>query len=348
MSSTEAPSAGAPRAAIVAPAGEALTPEEAGAYRRLDPLGFILFGRNCVEPDQARRLVADLRASVGRPDAPVLIDQEGGRVARLRPPAWPAFPAARRIGELAEADPAAGEEAAWLHARLIAFELHALGIDVNCAPVLDAPDAACHAVVGDRGFSADPERVARLGGAACAGYAAGGVLPVVKHVPGHGRARADSHLELPVVDAPADVLLADAEPFRRLASSPFAMTAHIRYTALDAARPATQSAAVLEGFVRGRLGFEGALVTDDISMKALGGTLAERVRAALDAGCDLALYCRGDLGEAVEVLEAAGRLRGRSLARVDAALARRRPPAPLDPAAAARRLNDLLARAALA
>lgn len=329
------------RAAIVAPLGPELSAEERALYRALPPLGFILFARNCVAPSQLCALVDGLRAI--RPDAPVLIDQEGGRVCRLKAPHWQPLPPARAIGRLAEQDAAAGIEAARLHARLIAAELVPLGIDVDCAPVLDVPDGGAHEVIGDRAFCSEPERVMALGRAACEGFIEGGVLPVVKHMPGHGRARCDSHLELPVVDArPSELAAVDFVPFRALADMPFAMTAHIRYTALDPLRPATQSARVIEGAIRGRIGFRGVLISDDIGMGALSGDLAERTEAARSAGCDLVLHCDGLTAGAAEVLEAAGPLEDLSLERVRVALARRTRPLSFDAATGRARLAALL------
>ena len=331
------------RAAIVAPAGLELTVEERELYDELPPAGFILFRRNCAEPEQVRALTAALRRASGRPEAPILIDQEGGRVARLCPPCWPALPPPCRAGELAERDAASATEAAWLQARLIANELHSLGIDVDCYPLLDVPDAACHDVIGDRALACDPRGVAELGRAALRGLTDGGVLPVVKHIPGHGRARADSHVELPVVEASAEDLAAiDFGPFRALADAPFAMTAHVVYAALDPAQPATWSRRVIEDVIRRQIGFRGALISDDIGMGALSGSLAERSRRAVDAGCDLVLYCKGVFDEAAEVLEAAGPIGEAAEARLDAALAQRRAPVPFDAGRGYRRLAELL------
>jgi beta-N-acetylhexosaminidase len=335
-----------PRAAIVGIAGIELSGAERRLFARQEPLGFILFRRNCSTPDQLRRLVAELRAVTGRQDTPVLIDQEGGRVARLAPPHWPARVCAGRIGELAAKDPAAGREAAWLQARLIAAELHALGITVDCAPVLDLALPGQDACIGDRAFSADPDLVGELGLAAIEGFLAGGVLPVIKHLPGHGRAGVDSHFGLPVVDTLPDVLAAsDWRPFARCRRAPLGMSAHILYPALDQARPATHSAAIIHEVVRGRIGFEGALFTDDLSMGALGGELGERAARAREAGCDVALHCNGDLEEMQQVLDATGELAGVPAQRMKRALARLRPPAPFDADAAEARLMSLLSRA---
>ena len=308
-----------------------------------NPWGFILFARNCASPDQVRVLVAELRATVGR-DAPVLIDQEGGRVARLKPPHWPPRPPARRLGQLAERDRAAGREAAWLHARLIAADLAPLGISVDCAPVLDLALPGRTRAIGDRALAADPGLVALLGQAMIEGFLAGGVLPVIKHLPGHGRARRDSHVGLPVVAAAAaDMARADWLPFRACRSAPLAITAHVLYPALDGACPATLSRAIIAEVIRGEIGFRGLLLSDDLSMAALRGSLAERTAAARAAGCDIALHCNGDLTEMAEVLDAAGPLEGESAARAAAALACARPPDELVAAAGEARLARLLA-----
>jgi beta-N-acetylhexosaminidase len=330
-------------AAIVGIAGPVLGQDERRLFRKRDPWGFILFARNCAHPDQVRALVRDLRATVDRADAPVLIDQEGGRVARLGPPHWPARPPARRLGEIAERDPRAGIEAAWLHARLIAADLTPLGISVVCAPVLDLALPGQTRAIGDRALAPDPELVALLGQAMIDGFLAGGVLPVIKHLPGHGRARRDSHVDLPTVAAAAgEMACADWVPFRACRAAPFAMTAHVRYPALDPTRPATLSPTVIQGVIRGEIGFTGALLSDDLSMGALSGSLGERTAAARAAGCDLALHCNGDFAEMVEVLDAAGVLEGASAARAHAALACVHAPQAFDAAAGEARIADLL------
>ena len=331
-------------AAIVGVARCTLGEDERRLLEGRNPWGFILFARNCASPAQLRSLVADLRATIGRADAPVLIDQEGGRVARLRPPHWPARPPARRLGQLAERDRQAGIEAAWLHARLIAADLAPLGISVVCAPVLDLALPGRTRAIGDRALAADPELVAVLGQAMIDGFLEGGVLPVIKHLPGHGRARRDSHLSLPTVTAALEKMAgADWIPFRACRAAPFAMTAHVLYPALDAARPATLSPTIIQTVIRGEIGFAGALLSDDLSMGALSGSLGARSAAARAAGCDLALHCNGDLAEMTEVLDAAGPLEGASARRARDALARLHAPASFDSAAAAARLAALLA-----
>jgi beta-N-acetylhexosaminidase len=294
----------APLAVLLGCSGERLTAFERDIFTAADPVGFILFRRNCSSPDQVRDLVDSLRVCVGRDDAPVLIDQEGGRVARLRPPHWRIYPSAARLASLP--DPLA-ETAARLGARLIADDLAQLGITVDCLPVLDLPISGADPVIGDRAYGSDPERVARLAGAVCAGLLDGAVLPVVKHTPGHGRANVDSHHACPLVGTSCEELArTDFAPFRALARMPWAMTAHIVYAAVDPAVPATLSPAVIAEIIRGDIGFDGVLVSDDLSMRALGGRLGERTRRALAAGCDLALHCNGDPGEMEEVVATAG------------------------------------------
>ncbi|WP_091742782.1 beta-N-acetylhexosaminidase [Phenylobacterium immobile] len=307
-------------AAIFGLSGPRVTPEEAAFFRALDPWGFILFARNIESPDQVRVLTATLRDLVGRADAPILIDQEGGRVQRLGPPQWPRYPAGRVYGAIAEP----GERAAitYLGGRLIAHDLHQLGINVDCLPVLDVPDPLGHEIIGDRAYAADPASVADLGRAAAEGLLDGGVLPVIKHIPGHGRARADSHLELPVVEAGVEDLEArDFRPFADLADMPLAMTAHVIYAAVDRLNPATTSPEVFQQVIRGRIGFDGLVMSDDLSMKALSGDFTARARDSLAAGCDVILHCNGDMAEMQAVAEGLGVLTGKSADRAAAALA---------------------------
>ncbi len=335
----------APRAVVFGLAGPVLGSDERRFFREADPLGFILFARNVESPAQVRALVEDLRASVGRADAPVLIDQEGGRVARLKPPHWRAAPPAKVFGDLYARDPARAGEAARLNHRLLAAELAALGITVDCAPVLDVPIWGAHDVIGDRAFARDPEIVADLGRAACDGLLAGGVLPVVKHVPGHGRARADSHTELPAVDTSfAEMAATDFAPFRVLSNAPWAMTAHVLYTALDRDRPATQSPVVIESVIRKHIGFDGVLVSDDIGMSALKGDFRSRAETSLRAGCDVVLHCGGDAAEMGAVTEGVGPLAPAAARRVATAEARRtRTIEPIEMARGLAVLDSLLA-----
>ena len=335
-----------PRAAILGCAGPRLDDDERRFLARADPAGFILFRRNCESPEQVRALVAALREAVGRADAPVLIDQEGGRVVRLGPPHWRAPPAPAAFGALFAADRATGARAAWLNARLMAADLFALGITVNCAPLLDLRVAGASKAIGDRALAEDPASVAGLGQAIACGLRAGGVLPAIKHLPGHGRAAADSHATLPRVEASlADLRADDFAPFRALRDMPVGITAHICYTALDPHRPGTLSPAVIAEAVRGAIGFDGLLVSDDLSMGALTGPPGARAAAALAAGCDLALHCNGNRAEMEEVAAAAPRLGPRARARFDRALAARPSPASFDAADARRELRALLAGA---
>lgn len=310
----------AARAVILGCSGPTIGPEERRFFTSADPWGFILFGRNVESPEQVARLTADLRAAVGR-DAPILIDQEGGRVARLRAPAWrewlPAFDECARL-------PGIGLRVRAMHLRyrLIAAELRALGIDVNCAPVLDLARSETHGVLRNRCYGDDPVEVAAIGRAVAEGLLAGGVLPVMKHMPGQGRAGLDSHLALPVVSATRAELEADFAPFRALADLPMAMTGHVVYAALDPEAPATLSAPMVR-LMRGEIGFDGLLMTDDVSMRALSGDFGDRVARAIGAGCDVILHCNGKPEEMAPVVAAAPRLAGRSLARAEAALALR-------------------------
>ncbi len=326
------------RAAIVGLSGPVLLAEEAALFRSFRPAGAILFARNVQTPAQLASLTAAIRQELGS-DAPVLVDQEGGRVARLRPPHWPAFPPA---GAFEHHDPAAAEA----NATLLAMECVAAGLDVVCAPVLDLRLPGAHSVVGDRGFSANPAEVARLGSAWVRGLQTGGAIPVVKHMPGHGRAMVDSHLELPRVTADRATLEADFAPFAALAASgAWAMTAHILFTALDAARPATLSPLIIGEIMRGYIGFEGLLVSDDLDMKALAGSTGEKVAAALAAGCDIALQCSGVLAETAAALEAASPLSDRAEARMAGARAARDVASRgvrLDPIALMERRDDLM------
>ena len=333
-----------PRPVIYGCAGPELSAEEREFFAANQPLGFILFARNCVEPQQVKALVAQLREAVGRRDAPVLIDQEGGRVQRLGPPHWPARPAAGRIATLAGRDRAAGRRAARLLGRLIAHDLKALGINVDCAPVLDVRRAETHGVIGDRAFGEDPMTVAALGRAFALGLQQGNVIPVVKHVPGHGRARTDSHLELPVVAVSREELEAwDFVPFRLLADLPWAMTAHVLYTQIDAERPATTSPSVIADIIRGHIRFGGVLLSDDLSMQALKGSLTERARDALAAGCDVVLHCNGKMDEMIEVAAGAPNATPVASRRIARTLAVRPSRNSIDAAAVTAELDRLLA-----
>jgi beta-N-acetylhexosaminidase len=334
------------RAFICGCSGYDLTGEERAFLTETAPFGLILFKRNVASPEQLRRLTDDFRAVVGRPDAPVLVDQEGGRVQRLGPPHWPRYPAAAATATLALRDAEAAATAARLGGRLIARDLHAAGITIDCAPVLDVPVAGSSAVVGDRAFGPDARTIARLGRAFAEGLLAGGVLPVIKHMPGHGRAEVDSHFDLPVVRADRTALAAsDFAPFAALRDLPIGMTAHVTYTAIDPDQPATTSRIVIEVIIRGAIGFDGLLLTDDLSMQALQGTLGERAVRARDAGCDILLHCNGKLDEAAAVAKVAAPLQGEGARRAQAALVRLQPPEDFDADSARAQLEGLLGAA---
>ena len=321
------------RAFIVGLSGTILTAEERGFLREADPWGLIVFKRNIDTPAQVAGLTSSFREAVGR-DAPVLVDQEGGRVQRLGPPHWPAYPPGAAYGDLYRRDASTGLNAARLGAALIAADLVAVGIDVDCLPIADVPVAGADAVIGDRAYGTTAEQVAAIGRAVAEGLLAGGVLPVLKHIPGHGRAAADSHRVLPVVETDRATLAAtDFAAFRLLFDLPLGMTAHVVYTAIDPIAPATTSVTVVRDVIRQAIGFRGLLMSDDISMGALSGSIAERSRAAITAGCDVILHCNGRLDEMRDVADAVPGLTGQAAARAEAALARR----------AASRAHDLAA-----
>jgi beta-N-acetylhexosaminidase len=306
---------------ITALAGTELAPDEAAVLREARPCGIILFARNVADPVQVRRLSEAARDAVGH-DILVLIDQEGGRVRRLRPPHWRDIPCAAAYGRIYRDDPAAACRAARLAGQLTATELRAAGINTNCVPVLDVPSAGSHDIIGDRAYGAGPRQVAALGRAVADGHMAGGVLPVIKHVPGHGRATADSHQELPVVTAPrAELEAVDFAAFKACADLPAAMTAHVVYAAIDPHRPASTSPTVIADVVRGAIGFDGLLMSDDLGMQALSGSLAERTKAVLEAGCDVALVCSGALADTEAAAEVAPPLAGAALRRYERACA---------------------------
>lgn len=327
--------------------GAALSASERAFFARSNPFGLILFKRNCETPEQLKRLTDDFRAAVGRRNAPVFIDQEGGRVQRLGPPsnAWRKYPPARAYGEAYARDPLSALRSARNVGRMMAEDLIAAGINANCVPVLDVPQPGAHEIIGSRAYSDRIEQIMALARAHAAGFADGGVMPVVKHIPGHGRAKADSHIELPVVDASlADLRAVDFPPFAAFADAPMAMTAHVVFTALDKSAPATLSRKVISSIIRKEIGFRGLLMTDDLSMKALSGSYAEKTRQALDAGCDLVLHCNGEMDQMEEVAAAAGTLRGKPLARARAALRSGRKPQPFDRKQALKDLESLLAQ----
>ena len=331
-----------PKAAIFAPAGTSLGEAERAFFTDADPAGFILFARNCDSPDQIRALIQELRSCVGRENAPILIDQEGGPVARLKPPHWAERPGAPRFGAIARRDLDAARRAVELNARLIAHDLHTLGITVDCIPMLDLPAPGAHKIITGRAFSADADVVADLGKAVCRGLLAGGVAPVIKHVPGHGRARSDSHKDLPVVTATkAELDKTDFVPFRRLNDAAWGMTAHIVYGDIDENQPATTSPTVIAEIIRGAIGFDGVLLSDDVGMKALRGDFGERAASCLAAGCDIVLHCSGDAVEMTAVADAIGVLSAPAAARFEKAIAANVAPEPFDRDAAEKELTEL-------
>ena len=309
------------QAAIYGLEGQQLTADERAFFRDSDPAGFILFKRNCDSPNQLLRLTDSLRDLSGRPDVPILIDQEGGRVARMQPPAWPAFPAAERFAQLYALAPSSAIEAARANARAIALALRACGINVNALPLLDVRQEGASDIIGDRALGSAPMQVAALGRVVLDGMASAGVVGIVKHIPGHGRALVDSHKELPVVVASADELESDLEPFERLASAPMGMTAHVVYQAWDPDRPASLSPKVIHDIIRGRIGFDGFLMSDDLGMEALSGDFGTRAAGVVRAGCDVALHCSGKMDEMVPVAGAAPALTAEGEARLARAMA---------------------------
>ncbi len=335
------------RAFITGVSGEALTQDERRFVREARPAGLILFARNCREAGQIRTLVDDFRSAAAGDDLLVLIDQEGGRVQRLMPPLAHRLPPAQAFATLHAADPEAAVRAAYAVSRLVASELRALGINTNCAPVLDVPCEGAHDIIGDRAYGSNPATVIALGRAVADGLMAGGVLPVVKHVPGHGRAGADSHLDLPVVDTrAAELEKTDFAPFRALSDLPAAMTAHVVFSAIDAGAPASVSRIVTQRVIREAIGFDGLLMSDDLSMKALAGSLRARAEAVIEAGSDLALHCNGNLIEMREVVEGVPVLEGRALERLQRARAAMRASGTLDLAEAEAALDLALATVA--
>lgn len=332
---------------ITGVSGETLTDEERRFVRDARPAGLILFARNCRAAEQIRTLVADFKAAAGDDRVLVLIDQEGGRVQRLKPPVARTLPPARAFATMHATAPEAAVRAAYAVSRLVASELTALGINTNCAPVLDVPCEGSHDIIGDRAYGRDPATVIALGRAVADGLLAGGVLPVVKHVPGHGRAGADSHLDLPVVETVvADLDRTDFVPFRALADLPAAMTAHVVFSAIDAAAPASVSRVVTQNIIREAIGFGGLLMSDDLSMRALTGTLRSRAEAVVQAGSDLALHCNGNLAEMREVVEGVPVLAGKALERLERARAAVRISGTLDIAEAEAALDLALATVA--
>ena len=332
-----------PSAAIYGVAGQTLTEEERRLFTATNPLGLILFARNITSPSQVKALIDAFKECVHHPQPLILVDQEGGRVARFKPPHWRVMPPAGVFASLAEHDRETAEEAITLNYRLMADELQPLGINVNCAPMLDILFDHSDDIIGDRALGSKPEQVIALAKATCRGLLEGGVLPVIKHIPGHGRATVDSHKELPVVDASLEAMeQTDFIPFRALADMPLGMTAHIRYTALDAERCATESPDVIQ-FIRQELGFDGLLMSDDVSMKALTGGFDARANRALEAGCDLVLHCNGRMEEMQQLAAHIPALTEEGQARLEKALTFLKPPEAFNAEAAAARYERISA-----
>ncbi len=311
------------KSVIIGVSGTELTADEKAFYAEHCPWGFILFARNLMSENQIKDLNAALRDSIGNPDAPIFIDQEGGRVQRLRPPLAPNYPSASTLGDIYRRDRQAGLDAARLMSRLHAVDLKKFGFTADCLPVLDVPVPGASSVIGNRAYGEDPRTVMEMGRAAAEGLMQGGILPVVKHMPGHGRGFADSHHNLPVVDVPlAELEAHDFVPFKALNDLPMAMTGHLVFTAIDPDRPATTSPIVIEQIIRGHIGFDGLLMSDDVSMNALSGDFHERTRAIFAGGCDMVLHCNGVMDEMKAVMGQTPVLRSKPLQRANAALAR--------------------------
>src|SRR5205823_7602499 len=333
------------RAFITGVSGPELNAKEREFIRAQRPWGFILFKRNIETPGQVAHLIAEMRNELAWPDAPVLIDQEGGRVQRLGPPHWPIYPAGAVFGRLYDLDPALGLSAARLSGRLIAADLSDLGVSVDCLPLADVPVAGADAVIGNRAYGTEPGKVAAIARAVTDGLVEGGVLPILKHIPGHGRATADSHFRLPTVETSREELeKTDFAAFQPLADLPMAMTAHVVFSALDSAHPATTSATIINQVIRGGIGFQGLLMSDDVSMNALAGSIAERTRAIVNVGCDMVLHCNGKLDEMRDVARETPELSGEALDRAKRALGSRKQPEPFDRQAARVELETLMDR----
>jgi beta-N-acetylhexosaminidase len=336
------------RAFITGISATELTAAERAFIESERPWGFILFKRNIETPGQVTRLVEELKKCVGRDEVPVLIDQEGGRVQRLGPPHWPVYPPGAAFGTLYDLDPALGLSAARLSTRLIAADLGELGINVDCLPLADVPVAGADAVIGNRAYGTEPAKVAAIARAVTEGLEQGGILPVLKHIPGHGRATADSHLRLPEVNTPRkDLERTDFAAFQPLSDLPMAMTAHVVFSALDPVHPATTSATIIEQVIRGVIGFQGLLMSDDVSMNALFGSIAQRTRAIFSAGCDIVLHCNGNFEEMRDVAAVTPELSGKALERARLALASRRAPQPFDRTAARIELEAMMDKAGI-
>lgn len=334
------------RAFITGVSGLELSAEEREFIRSERPWGFIIFKRNVETPGQVIKLLRDLREAIGNPDAPVLVDQEGGRVQRFGPPHWPVYPPGAVFSILYDLDRTLGLTAARLSARLIAADLIDAGVTVDCLPLADVPVPGADAVIGNRAYGTEPAKVASIARAVAEGLEQGGVLPVLKHIPGHGRATVDTHFRLPEVKtSKAELERTDFAAFQPLADLPMAMTAHVVFSELDPAHPATTSATIINQVIRGAIGFQGLLMSDDVSMNALAGSIKERTRSILAAGCDMVLHCNGNMLEMRDVAAETPQLSGKALERAERALASRRPPQTFDRVAARAELDALIERA---
>lgn len=331
------------KAFITGVAGTVISDKEREFIDHEHPWGLILFARNIEDRKQVHKLVDQFREAVGRANAPILIDQEGGRVQRLKDPHWQKYAPGQALGDIWRTNKKSGERAIYLQSRLIAYDMYELGINVNCLPVLDVPVEGCHDVIGDRAYSHVPTEVAIMGKIACMGLLDGGVLPVIKHIPGHGRASADSHKELPIVTATIEALRkSDFVPFKALSDMPLAMTAHVMYEALDTDNCATVSSHIIQNVIRKELNFGGLLMSDDLSMQALEGDIADRTKASFAAGCDVVLHCNGVMEEMEEIAAVCDVLDAEPLARADAALQQIQEPTEIDVDAMRSELNKLL------
>jgi len=332
------------QAAIYGLAGLVMSADERAFFRVARPAGYIVFRRNIESREQLRALTDSLRDLEGHDEVPILIDQEGGRVARMRPPIWPTFPSGEAFDRLYQVAPSSAIEAARVNARALGLMLHEVGVTIDCLPMLDVRQPGATDIVGDRALGSEPMQVSALGRAILDGLASAGVLGVIKHIPGHGRALVDSHKELPVVDAGEDLLAVDLEPFERLRDAAMGMTSHLLYTHWDKERPASQSPIVIRDIIRDRIGFDGFLMSDDIGMEALAGDHGTRAAACVDAGCDVALHCDGQMEHMVRVANAVGALTPEAETRLARAMAMRfTPDDEMDFAAAVAKRDALLA-----
>ena len=333
------------KAFIAGCTGMELSEAEADFFRKEQPWGFIIFAHNIEDREQVSALTSQMRACVGRDDAPILIDEEGGRVQRLRPPHWLSNPPGQILGKIYQRDASEGKRAAWLLSRLIAHDLLEIGVNVDCLPILDVPVVGVSDAIGDRAYSRDVDVISEIGQSVVDGLMAGGVLPIVKHMPGHGRAICDSHFELPLVtETLEELIVSDFKPFKALNKVAMAMTAHIVFEAIDANNPATTSTKMIDEIIRGTIGFDGLLMSDDISMEALSGDYVERTKSSFAAGCDIVLHCNGKMDEMLQVASATPELKGQALKRAQFALSQLKPADNQDIAALRTEFDNLVSQ----